>query len=88
MSRTIYEARNEDLKEVFIGTAGATDFSIDNLRTSHQNTPPQAISHWKFDAEKIIYSVVEVGLNEIDVPVFLENYMRSALPLGWTLIVE
>lgn len=88
MSRTVYEAINESLKEVFIGSAGATDFSLDHLKSSHQAVPPQVIAHWKYDAEKINYSVIEQGLDEIDVPGFLDGYMRSTLQPGWTLIVE
>ena len=88
MARIVYEAKNESRKEVFIGTAGTTDFSLDHIKSSHQAVPPQVIGCWRFDSEQIDYRVMEEGMSELDVPGFLDSYMHSKLVAGWTLIVE
>lgn len=88
MARIVYEVKNESRKEIFIGTAGVTDFSLDHLRSSHQAIPPQEIAHWRFDSEDINYRVAEEGMPDIDIPGFLEHYMSSRLQTGWTLLLE
>ena len=88
MARIVYEVKNESRKEIFIGTAGVTDFCLDHLKSSHQAIPPQEIAYWRFDSENINYRVVEEGLPDIDIPGFLDRYMSSTLLAGWTLLLE
>ena len=88
MARIVYEAVNETRKEVFLGTAGSTDFSLEHIQSSHRAVAPHVIAHWDFNSEKVLYKILEEDLHEIEVPGFLDSYMRSMLKPGWTLIVE
>lgn len=88
MSRTVFEATNENLKEIFLGTAGATDFVLEHLVASHRALPPAGIAHWNYGEHKINYRVIETDLSETDVGGFVDGYARSALRTGWALITE
>ncbi len=79
----VYEARNETLKELFVGL---TDLPMNQLEARHKNGLPAAIAHWKLGAQRIIYREIEADLS--DAKAFVQGYARNMAKNGWTSITE
>ena len=79
----VYEARNETLKELFVGL---TKLPLNELEARHKGGLPAAIAHWQLGSQRIIYQEVEPDLD--DAKAFVENYARNMENNGWKSITE
>ncbi len=79
----VYEARNETLKELFIGL---TELPLNKLEARHKGGLPAAIAHWKPEAHRIIYQEVEPDLS--DAMAFVKGYAQNMEKNGWKSITE
>lgn len=81
---TVFEAANDTLKEVYVGT---TSLLIDQVIRGFQVNPPRAAKHWKKD-QRILFRCVEYSIAIKDAAAFIEAYIRSDALKGWKVLRE
>lgn len=81
----IYEVRNETLKEAYVAVS---PLHLSSFQTEFHQHPPDSTRHWHLSRHQIAYIEVERDLPEADARLFLKQYMKSAMPLGWRLVHE
>ena len=76
---TVYEAINETLKEVYVGT---TSLFIDQLGARFLTRLPPNVAHWRAD-HNILYHAVEYAIYRRDAAEFIDRYAKSASLETW-----
>jgi hypothetical protein len=80
---TVFEAANENTREIFVGMTAAPMFEAERaLRAA----PPAAIKHWDFNDVRDFRSV-EFDLSEENARQFIEGYARTTPPLDWRFVI-
>lgn len=79
---TVFEAVNETLREVFVGT---TDHLFDRLIDEFRACPPRAVAHWSA-GERLSFRCVEYAVPNQDAERFIDGYAQSDALKGWKVL--
>lgn len=79
---TVFEAVNETLREVYVGT---TTHLVEVLTRLFLERPPGGVRHWS-TAHKITVRCVEYSVAVHDVSEFIEAYAGSEALRSWKVI--
>lgn len=82
---TVFEAANDDLKEVYVTWTCRPIFEAMADLGAH---PPAAISRWRPPQQRVSFRSLEFGLTEQSARVFIVRRVAKSLPDGWRYVVE
>lgn len=82
---TVFEAANDDLKEIYVTWTGRPIFEAMADLGAH---PPAAISHWRPPQQHVSFRSLEFGLTEQSARLFIARRVAKSLPDGWRYVVE
>lgn len=73
MAITVYEVRNQTLKELYVGFS-ATPFA--KLKNEHHRSRPGALKHWDYRKHLIVYAEIDHKLPDEDAKTFFTSYQK------------
>lgn len=79
---TVFEATNDTLREVYIGT---TERLMERLVDEFERRPPARTAHWD-KAHRIGFRCVEYAIPASDARAFIDNYASSEALSGWKIL--
>lgn len=84
-SITVFEAVNEDLKEVYVTW---TSRPIFEAMSDLGKEPPKILSHWKTTRHRVTFRSLEFDLSEELARAFIARHASKQLQSGWRYILD
>lgn len=81
---TVYEAANNELKEIFVTLTNSSIFDSMGALGKHL---PSAIAHWKPERQHIHFRSLAFDLKAEDAQDFIARHVAKRVP-GWKYLVE
>ena len=78
---TVFEIVNARLKEIFVGVASDAELRAVPLRLPSNAT----LLHWGLSESEPAHPI-QLDLTKRAADIFVENYVKSALPNGWRFL--
>ena len=85
MPLIVYEAINDTLREIFVGTSS---IPLDQLQLWHRADAPKILSHWKLGEHKTDYREIASAMPDADAMTFIKSYTRSIGKPDWKILTE
>lgn len=81
---TVFEAVNNDLKEIYVT---GTKKPIFEAMAEFGTHPPSMISHWRTNREQMTFRSLEFELSLEQAEEFIKRHTAKPWPAGWSYIV-
>jgi hypothetical protein len=81
---SVYEAVNDTLKEIYLGTSNLLS---EQLVRDFASSPPAPVAHWTA-GQRIVVNIVEYSIPAGDAERFIAHYASSAASAGWKTLRE
>lgn len=82
---TVFEAANDELKEVYVTWTSRPIFQAMADLDTH---PPAAIAHWRPAQQHVAFRSLEFGLTCESARLFIARRVEKRLSEGWKYVVE
>lgn len=79
---SVFEVVNERRRQIFVAVTNLPIFATAKVL---RDNPPAAIADWR-EADVTTLRSIEFGLSEGQARKFVDGYVRSALPPGWSFV--
>jgi hypothetical protein len=82
---TVFEAANEELKEIYITS---TSSAIYEAMADFARSLPAVVRHWKPERHHIHFRSLEFELSKEQAAEYIKRRMGQLQPVGWRLIAD